>query len=121
MLVSGFLIFEAGEVAVRSLAQNMGSLTMMNLAAAEFRSDAAFSRMHSYLDRLFYFLDLPYRLKARDHPSGIPGRSARILIGGRDVGGIGEVHPEVLDAWGVKVPCAAFEVNVDRVLQTLRR
>jgi len=112
-------IFEVGEVAVRTSTANMGSQTLMNCAAALFSADAGFSAVHAYLDRLFYFLDLDYQLKTRDHLSAIPGRSARVVIDGRDVGGIGEMHPEVLEKWGVKVPCAAFELNLDKILEVL--
>ena len=115
------LIFEAGEVGVRTTTTNLGSQTLVNCSGAIFHADASFSEVHAYVDRLFYFLDLDYKLKTRDHATAIPGRAARIVVDGRDVGGIGEIHPEVLDNWGIKMPCAAFEINLERILEVLGR
>jgi len=46
------------------------------------------------------------------HPSLIPGRSAIILVEGRELGFMGEVHPEVLEVWELKVPVAVAELNI---------
>ncbi|HEX6744448.1 MAG TPA: phenylalanine--tRNA ligase subunit beta, partial [Solirubrobacteraceae bacterium] len=45
-----------------------------------------------------------------------PGRSARVLAGGEDVGWIGELHPLVARAWDLDHGAALFEVDLDRVL-----
>ncbi|HUJ75018.1 MAG TPA: hypothetical protein VL359_09175, partial [bacterium] len=39
--------------------------------------------------------------------------AASISVGGRRVGVIGEIHPRVLEAWGIEMPCAAVELNLD--------
>ncbi|MDP9346161.1 MAG: phenylalanine--tRNA ligase subunit beta [Actinomycetota bacterium] len=44
-----------------------------------------------------------------------PGRSARVLAGGEEVGWIGELHPLVARAWDLDA-AALFEVDLDRVL-----
>ena len=44
-----------------------------------------------------------------------PGRSARVLAGGEDVGWIGELHPLVARAWDLDHGAALFEVDLDRV------
>ena len=50
-----------------------------------------------------------------------PGRSARVLAGGEDVGWIGELHPLVARAWDLDHGAALFEVDLDRVLAPRRR
>jgi phenylalanyl-tRNA synthetase beta chain len=45
-----------------------------------------------------------------------PGRTARVLAGGEDVGWIGELHPLVARAWDLDHGAALFEVDLDRVL-----
>jgi len=47
-------------------------------------------------------------------PFLISGRSAKILIDGKDVGFIGEVHPKVLTNFGMLVPVVAFELNIEK-------
>jgi phenylalanyl-tRNA synthetase beta subunit len=40
------------------------------------------------------------------------------VIGGKEAGVLGELHPEVLagaKGYGIRVPCAAFEVALDRL------
>lgn len=34
-----------------------------------------------------------------DHPSLHPGRSARLIIGGKDAGYFGQIHPEIAEEW----------------------
>jgi phenylalanyl-tRNA synthetase beta chain len=45
-----------------------------------------------------------------------PGRTARVLAGGEDVGWVGELHPLVARAWDLDHGAALFEVDLDRVL-----
>ncbi len=47
-----------------------------------------------------------------------PGRAARILIGGRPAGWIGEIHPSVTAGWDRSDPMAAFELDLDAVAGT---
>ncbi|HEX8052118.1 MAG TPA: phenylalanine--tRNA ligase subunit beta, partial [Thermoleophilaceae bacterium] len=46
-----------------------------------------------------------------------PGRSARVLAGGRDVGWIGEVHPSVAREWDLDGAVAGFEVDFDALAE----
>jgi phenylalanyl-tRNA synthetase beta chain len=45
-----------------------------------------------------------------------PGRSARVLTGGEEVGWIGEVHPLVARLWDLDHGAALFEIDLDRAL-----
>jgi phenylalanyl-tRNA synthetase beta chain len=44
-----------------------------------------------------------------------PGRAGRLRLGPIELGHFGELHPDVLDAFEVKGPVAAFEVFIDAV------
>ncbi|HEX9021891.1 MAG TPA: phenylalanine--tRNA ligase subunit beta, partial [Nitrospirota bacterium] len=73
---------------------------------------------HSVLDVLFYYLGLKYRLDPAEHPLFLQGRCGRISAAdGVDLGFIGEVRPDALERTQIAMPCAAFEVNLDRVLR----
>jgi phenylalanyl-tRNA synthetase beta chain len=50
-----------------------------------------------------------------------PGRSARVLAGGADVGTVGEVAESVVDALGLERPVVAFEVVLDALVAAPRR
>ncbi len=113
-------LFEAGECAVGDPRAPEGSRTVSSVAAVIAHATASFSELHSYLDRLCFDLGLAYRLEPGAGPPFIPGRHGRILVGDTAIGEMGEVHPEVLTAWGVRTPFVAFEIDLGRVLGLLR-
>jgi phenylalanyl-tRNA synthetase beta chain len=108
--------FEVGEIAVPDKNENMRTRTDLNLGAIISHPGANFSEMHSTLDILLYYLGLEYTLHPAEHPLYIQGRCGRIEVQGSELGYIGEVRPEVLDRTQITMPCAAFEVNLDRML-----
>ena len=111
-------LFEVGEIAVPDPDAELGSMTVMALGALIAHANANFSEIHSHVDLLLYYLNVPYTLESLAHPSFLDGRAGQILVGGRRVGMIGELHPEVLEQWQVGMPAVAFEVNLDRLLET---
>ena len=108
--------FEVGEVAVFDANENMGSRTDLNLGAVLSHPGANFSEMHSTLDILLYYLGMEYNLEPAEHPLFIPGRCGRVVSGGTLLGMIGELRPEVLERTQITMPCAAFEISVNKVL-----
>ncbi|MEM2576933.1 MAG: hypothetical protein QW476_03290, partial [Candidatus Bathyarchaeia archaeon] len=56
------------------------------------------------------------QLKECLHESFIEGRVGKIVINDVEVGLIGEIHPKVLEEWGLEVPVAAFELNATKLL-----
>ena len=106
------LLFEAGEVARVDLKADVGSRTVLSLAAISAHPGANFSEMHSYLDLLMYYMVWPYNLEPVSHPSFLDGRVGRIRCQGQMVGYIGEFHPEVLEAWQIDMPTSGFELEI---------
>ena len=56
---------------------------------------------------------LTARFEAAEHPALHPGRSARILINGKEAGFIGELHPAVCHAYDLPKAPVVFEIDVD--------
>jgi phenylalanyl-tRNA synthetase beta chain len=106
-------IFEAGETAVTDARAPEGTRTLLKLASLIAHPSANFSELHSYMDLLMYYLGRTYQLEPVSHPSFIEGRVGRIVIGGRDLGLIGELHPQVLENWQIAMPCTVFELVLD--------
>ena len=106
-------MFEVGEVAVFDATENHGTRTDVHLTAVEAHGEANLSGMQSYLEAVAYHLNFEYTVRPVEHPSFLPGRSGEICRDGRAFGIIGEVHPEVLESWGIWVPVSAFEVNIE--------
>jgi phenylalanyl-tRNA synthetase beta chain len=110
-------MFEVGEIAVPDPADAQGARTVTALGGLIAHAGANFSEIHSCLDLLLFYLDYPYTLEPVTHPSFLEGRAGRILSGGRAVGLIGELHPEVLEHWQVGMPCVIFELEVDQLAE----
>jgi phenylalanyl-tRNA synthetase beta chain len=106
-------LFEVGEIVIPDRADELGGRTTMAAGALIAHATANFSEIHSCLDLLLYYLGYPYQLEPFVHPSFLEGRAGRIVCHGRDVGVIGELHPEGLEHWQVTMPCVAFELLVD--------
>lgn len=105
-------VFEIGEVVIPDMGVELGSRTITNVAALIAYPGSSFSEMHSFLDLLMYYLTWTYRLEPTTHPSFLDGRVGMILKEDQPAGFIGEIHPEVLEAWQITMPIAAFEVQV---------
>jgi phenylalanyl-tRNA synthetase beta chain len=108
-------LFEIGEVAVPDAGDPQGSRTTVAVGTLIAHAAANFSEIHSYLDLLLYYLGIPYTLEVTAHPSFLEGRAGRIVAHGREVGVIGELHPEVLERWQIGMPAVAFELNVEKL------
>lgn len=108
-------LFEAGDVAIPDSAHELGSRTETVLGALIAHAATHFSEIHSSLDVLFYYLGKEYSLEPIQHPSFLEGRAGRILVSGKHVGVIGEVHPEVLERWQIAMPVVAFDVNLSQL------
>jgi phenylalanyl-tRNA synthetase beta chain len=108
--------FEVGEVAALDAGTNMGTRTDVNLAALIAHPTASFSEMHSTLDVLLYYLGVAYTVEPAEHPLFLQGRCGRVVAGGVELGLLGEIRPEVLERRQITMPCAAFEINVDKIL-----
>ena len=109
-------LFEAGEVAIPDGNQELGSRTDTVIGAVIAHATAHFSEIHSCLDLVFYYLGTEYSLEPMQHPSFLEGRAGRILVAGKPVGVIGEVHPEVLERWQIAMPVVAFDLNLSQLI-----
>jgi phenylalanyl-tRNA synthetase beta chain len=117
-------IFEIGKVAYRNPAENYGASTRQYAGFLHAGGDANFNTAAGQLQTLFYYINRGYEVdegagsftgQAGD-PRFIPGRAADIRYQGQLVGVFGEIHPGVLENWGITVPCTAAEIDLDLLL-----
>lgn len=57
--------------------------------------------------------ELAYEFKAAQHPALHPGQTAAIVVGGKEVGFIGTVHPELERKFGLNGRTIMFEIEWD--------
>jgi phenylalanyl-tRNA synthetase beta chain len=56
------------------------------------------------------------RLEPGPHPAFHPGRSARIFLGGKPAGWLGELHPQWLRKYELPQPAVVFELEAEALL-----
>lgn len=109
-------IFEIGKTAVLDERENYGSRTLTSLALLWADREAGFNDVRSHLTAMGYYLSREFTLAPLEDPRFVPGRAGAVVWEGKRVGCIGEVHPAVLDNWGITMPCAALELELDALL-----
>ncbi len=109
-------IFEIGKVAYQDKDENNGTQTHQYLGFIHAAADTNFNTLASQMQTLFYYLGREYEVEASGDSRFIPGRAAMILYQGTKVGVFGEIHPEVLENWGITMPCTALEMDLDLLM-----
>jgi len=109
-------IFEVGKITYLNDAENYKSSTRQFAGFLHAGTDTNFNTAAGELQTLFYYLSREYDVEETSDPRFIPGRAAAIIYGGGQIGVFGELHPEVLENWGVTVPCTAAEIDLDALL-----
>jgi phenylalanyl-tRNA synthetase beta chain len=111
-------IFELGKVTLLGETKETKTRDEEWLCAATAHANANFTEIKSDLDAFFANFGVDWRIKETAHPSFIEGRIGKIIVGDVEIGIIGEVNPLVLEAWKLENPVAAFEINLQRILQS---
>ncbi|MBW2971694.1 phenylalanine--tRNA ligase subunit beta [Candidatus Woesearchaeota archaeon] len=112
-------IFESGTCFGLDGAEETGVREFCRLAVALCGPDADFTRIKQVLDVLAQALSFTYESKEVEHPSFIPGRVARISVGGNDIAYLGELHPVVLENWEIEMPGSCLELNLTDLYKAL--
>lgn len=103
-------LFDSGRVVHHSLKEELV------LAAVSCDAKSDFTVAKSYAESLLPALGFEPSFKAAKHPSFLEGRCAAVVVDKKEVGFVGEVHPEVLEAFGLALPVAAFELSLEKLI-----
>ncbi|MBI4360611.1 phenylalanine--tRNA ligase subunit beta [Candidatus Micrarchaeota archaeon] len=105
-------VFEVGEVVVKDPKTTTKTRTDVNACLLSAHADANLSQVASLLDEFNRRMNFAYTLKAYTHGRFISGRAAEVVQGKIPVGFVGELHPMVLENYGLQVPVSAFEIRL---------
>ena len=111
-------IFEVGDVILYDKSSETGAIQKLHACALTHHAAAEFTEIRSVLDFLVQTLGEwdSLEVKPITNPTFIPGRTGEIWLRGKNVGLIGELHPEVLENFGLKYPVAIFEIDLSVLL-----
>ena len=110
-------VFEVGKVARFDETDNHGVRTLDSLCFVVADAEANFTQIAGDVSVLFYYLSREYTVTEADDPRFIPGRVAEVRIGSTPVGVFGELHPQVLENFGIAVPAVACDIDLTLVLK----
>jgi phenylalanyl-tRNA synthetase beta chain len=110
-------IFEIGDVAWAG-EDSAGQRRLVAIGEMGPRSD--YATIRATVDALLHELDVEVTYAPADGhafaPVFLDGRAATVSAGGREVGFLGEVHPEVITGWGLEHPVVLAEIDLDLVM-----
>lgn len=113
-------IFELADCVHLHPSSETRTRNVKKLAAAVSHADAGFSEIMSVFKAFHDMLPVELSIREHKHPTFIAGRCASILIGKKAIGVLGEIHPRVLTAFGLKMPVAALEIDSESLWSRIR-
>jgi len=108
-------VFEVGKVALKVPEDNYGIVTRQYLGFLNTHPQADYNESASHVATLMYYLGKEYGVEEGMDPRFIPGRQANVVCAGVRVGVFGEIHPSVLEAFGIAMPSAGGELDLDLI------
>ena len=110
-------IYELGKVTLPDKTKETKTRDEEWLSAATVHANANFTEIKAVLDAFMSNFGVDWQIKETAHPSYIEGRVGKIIVAESEVGIVGEINPSVLEAWKLENPTAAFEINLQRILE----
>ena len=104
-------IFELGSIFSLNKTNESGVLEKGNLAIALSPGNAtSIKQVFDYLSRM---LNFSCTIKEKSLAGFIEGRAFALCINKQEIGYLGELHPDTLSKWNIKMPVAFLECSVD--------
>jgi len=88
----------------------------LHVAGVSSHSTANFTEIKSCVEALLHNMGLKrWEIKPTRHPSFLEGRAAVIYLKRKELGVLGEIHPEVLNNFELENPTSAFEIDMEEI------
>lgn len=75
-----------------------------------------FTEIKQVLEYLAKMLNIEIKIEEQNSENLIEGRAGKIMMKGKEIGTVGEIHPRVLSEWGIDMPSAALEIDLDSLI-----
>src|SRR3990170_2664320 len=88
----------------------------LHVAGVSSHSTANFTEVKSCVEALLHNMSLKkWEIKPIRHPSFLEGRVAAVYVKRKELGVLGEMHPEVLNNFELENPTSAFEIDLEQM------
>ncbi len=105
--------FEVGDVVVYDPERPEMARRVVKAACVISHANASYSEVKAVYEEFSRIVKREVVPVERDYPFTVPGRSVALLHEGAEVGFAGEVHPRVLESFGLEMPVAAMELDLE--------
>ncbi len=112
-------IFEVGDVVEIDEKAETATRTKRHLAIAIASSTASFTEIKEIVESFAKQLGLKFEYEEEKDGAFIEGRCARIMLGNKKIGVMGEINPAVLNNWELEMPVAAAEIELEEIMKHL--
>ncbi|XP_076320499.1 phenylalanine--tRNA ligase beta subunit isoform X4 [Tachypleus tridentatus] len=116
-------LFEISDVVLKDNTRDVGAHNERRLCAVNYNKSPGFEIIHGLLDRIMQLLEICYGkekdgyfIQTAEDPAFFPGRCANVVLRGKNIGKLGVLHPEVVTAFDLSLPCAVLEINIQPFL-----
>lgn len=109
-------IFEGDFVVLPDSSKDVKSRNEMHFTGMIADKTVTFTQIKQVLDSLLRTKGIEISLKPTNHPSFIKGRCGVVMFDDAPIGIVGELNPQVIVNFGLSVPVAAFEINLEALL-----
>lgn len=112
-------LFEVGDVCIAEPSCETGAMEMRKIAAAVIGTHVGFADIRAVVDSFAHEMGGRISVRPAAMPTTIPGRMAEIIRtdDGACIGYLGEIHPEVLENYGLKHAVAAMELDLSSLVE----
>jgi phenylalanyl-tRNA synthetase beta chain len=112
-------LFEVSDVTKVNIKLETMCERRLHAAAVSSHSTANFTEVKSFAEALLANFGLKkWQIKEAKHPSFLDGRTAAVYIRGKCLGILGEIHPQVLNNFGLENPTVAFEIDLESLVNS---
>ena len=112
-------IFELGQVFAKNNESETGIEESSHLLMASSPGNSTY--MKQILDYLAKMLFLKCNIAELSVQGLIEGRTYSIMINNKPIGYFGEVHPETLRDWNIKMPLSVLEITLEEIISVLEK
>jgi len=83
------------------------------MSAVAIHAKASFTEVKSVTQSVLSGLGFSHEVSPGDHPAFVSGRCAVVSVNGKRIGVFGEVAPATIEAFDLKYPSMAFEIDLE--------
>ena len=109
-------LFEVGDCSFFVPEEETGAREERFAGAVMIGTHVGYADIRAVADAFCHEMDRPVEVRPTEHPGLIPGRAAELVLDGHPIGFMGEVHPQVLENYGLKHATVVMELSLAKLV-----